>query len=119
MPKQDCGDILAEGMDYLSMTMLVNIYGKLRELSILGHASIKLIDVDVNSHQRNSRLKEMRRRGMFAQLEQEESKGYLDTTKTAEFVVRAVLDEYEILESSSDLSPLYAVSKASMQYDAR
>lgn len=119
MPKQDCGDILAEGMEYLSMTMLVNIYGKLRELSILGHASIKLIDVDVNSHQRNSRLKEMRRRGMFAQLEQEESKGYLDTTKTAEFVVRAVLDEYEILESSSDLSPLYAVSKASMQYDAR
>ena len=119
MPKQDCGDILAEGMEYLSMTMLVNIYGKLRELSILGHASIKLIDVDVNSHQRNSRLKEMRRRGMFAQLEQEESKGYLDTTKTAEFVVRAVLDEYEILESSSDLSPLYAVSKVSMQYDAR
>lgn len=95
------------------------MYGKLREMSILGHASVKLIDVDVNSHQRISRLKEMRRRGMFAELEQEESKGYLDTTKTAEFVVRTVLDEYDLLEASSDLSPLYGVSKANMQYDAR
>lgn len=119
MPKLNCGDILQEGMEYLTMTMLVNVYGKLREMSILGHASVKLKDIDVNSHQRNSRLKEMKRRGMLAELEEEENKGYLESTKTAEFVVRAVLDEYELLESSNELSPLYAISKANMQYDAR
>jgi hypothetical protein len=118
-PKLNCGDILQEGMEYLTMSMLVNVYGKLREMSILGHASVKLKDIDVNSHQRNSRLKEMKRRGMLDELEEEESKGYLDITKTAEFVVRAVLDEYDLLESSNELSPLYSISKANMQYDAR
>ncbi|KAL7509187.1 hypothetical protein ACHAXN_006232 [Cyclotella atomus] len=55
---------------------------------------------------------------MLDELEGEESKGYLDITKTAEFVVRAVLDEYDLLESSNELSPLYSISKANMQYDA-
>ena len=119
MPKEGCGDILAEGMMYLSMSMLVNVYGKLREMSILGHASVKFVDLDVNSHQRISRLKEMKRRGMFEELKAEESRGFLDNTKTSESIVRMVLDEYEMCEASSELSPLYSASKANMQYDAR
>ena len=119
LPKEGCGDILKEGMMYLSMAMLVNVYGKLREMSILGHASVKFVDLDVNSHQRISRLKEMKRRGMLEELKIEESKGFLDNTKTSEFVVRMVLDEYEMFEASSELSPIYSVSKANMQYDAR
>ena len=75
MQKEGCGDILAEGMEYLSMAMLCSVYGKLREMSILGHASVKFVDIDVNSHQRISRLKEMKRRGLFEQLAKEEKKG--------------------------------------------
>ena len=57
--KEGCGDILQEGMEYLGMALLVNVYAKLRELSTLGHASVKLIDIDVNSHQSAARKKEM------------------------------------------------------------
>lgn len=115
--KENCGDVLAEGMEYLSMAMLINIYGKLREMSILGHASVKFVDVDVNSHQRTSRLKEMKRRGVLT--DEEANKGYLETTKTAEFVVRTILDEYEMFEASNELSPLMQSNQTNMQYDAR
>ena len=75
MQKEGCGDVLAEGMEYLSMAMLCSVYGKLREMSVLGHASVKFVDIDVNSHQRISRLKEMKRRGLLEQLAKEEKKG--------------------------------------------
>lgn len=48
-----------------------------------------------------------------------QTSGFLDTTKTAEFVVRTVLDEYEMLEASNELSTEYRGSKENMQYDAR
>ena len=50
-------DIMTEGMNNLSLAMLVNIYGKLRKMSILGHASVRVADIDVNSHQSLARKK--------------------------------------------------------------
>ncbi len=111
-------DILTLGINNLSVTMLVNIYGRLREMSLLGHASVMLRDIDVNSHQRNSRMKELRRLKLLKP--EDENKGYLDTTLTAGYIVRAAIDEYEILESSpiTDNGALSQVKKASLEYDA-
>lgn len=111
-------DILTLGINNLSVTMLVNIYGRLREMSMLGHASVKLRDIDVNSHQRNSRLKELRRLHLLKP--DDKNKGYLETTLTAGFIVRAAIDEYEMFESSPFLEngALSTVKKASMEYDA-
>mmetsp|Transcript_5502 Transcript_5502/g.13784 ORF Transcript_5502/g.13784 Transcript_5502/m.13784 type:complete len:1381 (-) Transcript_5502:188-4330(-) len=111
--KEGCGDVLQEGMDYLSMAMLVNVYAKLRELSMLGHASVKLQDIDVNSHQSLARKKELKRLG----LSKTEDEPYLESTKTAGAVVRTVLDEYEMFEASSELSTVFH-TKANMTYDA-
>jgi hypothetical protein len=94
-------DILTEGMAYFSMVMFVNIYGKLREMSILGNVSVKLTDIDVNSHQYFARKKEMKRRGL---LKADAAHFYLDNTRTSQFVVQAALEESEMLESSSDFS---------------
>lgn len=111
-------DILTLGISNLSVIMLVNIYGRLREMSMLGHASVKLRDIDVNSHQRNSRLKELRRLHLLKP--KDKNKGYLETTLTAGFIVRAAIDEYEMFESCSLLEngALSTVKKASMEYDA-
>ena len=109
-------DILTLGINNLSVTMLVNIYGRLREMSLLGHASVMLRDIDVNSHQRNSRMKELRRLQLLNP--EEENKGYLETTLTAGYIVRAAIDEYEILDSSPVNGALSHVKKASLEYDA-
>ena len=58
--KENCGDILQEGMDYLSQALLAGVYGRLRELSLLGLVHVKLVDIDVNSHQALARKKEMK-----------------------------------------------------------
>lgn len=83
--KEDCGDVLQEGQEHLSMAMLVNVYAQLRELSMLGLASVKLVDIDVTSHQSISRKKEMKRRlGVL----EEDDDSYLAHTKTAGAIVR-------------------------------
>jgi len=111
-------DILTMGINNLSVTMLVNIYGRLREMSLLGHASVRLRDIDVNSHQRNSRMKELKRLNLLKP--EDENKGYLETTMTAGYIVRAAIDEYEMFESTSCIEngALCQVKKACMEYDA-
>jgi len=112
--KESCGDVLQEGMDNLSISLLVSVYGKLRELSVLGFASVKLVDIDVNSHQSVARRKEMIRRGM--KVSNDDS--YLKNTKTAGAIVRTVLDEYDM--SKAQLSrPLNWSNQAALDYDAR
>lgn len=81
--KEDCGDILAEGMEYNSMCLLVNVYSRLRELSVLGHASVKLVDIDVASHQSIARKKAMIEQGLLKP--QSEEVRYLETSKPASF----------------------------------
>ena len=115
--KQDCGDLLAEGSEHLSMAMLVNIYGKLREMSLLGHVSVKLRDIDVNSHQYNSRKKELKRLGRWTAAD--EAKGYLDTTRKAGFIVRAVMDEHELFEADHARGANNDINQSLLTYDAR
>ncbi len=115
--KQDCGDLLAEGIEHLSMAMLVNIYGKLREMSLLGHVSVKLRDIDVNSHQYNSRKKEMKRLGEWTAVD--EAKGYLDSTINAGFIVRCVMEEAELFEAEHTRGAENEFSHALLEYDAR
>jgi len=115
--KQDCGDLLAEGIEHLSMAMLVNIYGKLREMSLLGHVSVKLRDIDVNSHQYNSRKKELKRLGRWTAAD--EAKGYLDTTRKAGFIVRTVMDEHELFEADHARGADSDIKHALLAYDAR
>jgi len=108
-------DILTEGMNHLSKVMLVNIYGRLRELSVLGHTSSKLIDIDCNSHQSLMRNRELKRLGMLKP--EDEFKPYIENTRTARFVVQHVLDEYEMLEMANQFSS-FSYGKASLDYDA-
>jgi hypothetical protein len=115
--KQDCGDILAEGIEHLSMAMLINIYSKLREMSLLGHVSVKLRDIDVNSHQYNSRKKELKRLGHWTAAD--EAKGYLDSTRKAGFIVRAVMDEHELFEADHARGADNDIKHALLAYDAR
>ena len=82
--KEDCGDILAEGMQYNSMCLLVNVYSRLRELSVLGHASVKLVDIDVASHQSIARKKAMIEQGLLKPPQSDEIR-YLETSKPASF----------------------------------
>ena len=49
--------------------MLALLYRKLREMSLLGHVSVKLRDIDVNSYQAISRQKESLRRGLMTEEE--------------------------------------------------
>ncbi|KAL7547437.1 hypothetical protein ACHAWF_010731 [Thalassiosira exigua] len=114
--KEGCGDVLQEGMDHLSMAMLVNVYAKLRELSTLGHASVKLAEIDVNSHQSLAKRKEMIRRGLLPEQDSGEPR-YFDRTKTAGAVVRTVLDEYEMFQASNELPTVFG-SSAAVAYDA-
>ena len=107
-------DILTEGMSCLSTVMLINIYRKLRELSILGHTSSKLIEIDCNSHQMLMRQKEQKRLGILKP--QDEHKPYINNTRAARFVVQHVLDEYEMLETTSSSNSF--VNKVNMDYDA-
>lgn len=109
-------DVLTEGMNYLSMVMLVKLYGKLRELSVLGFTSSKLIDIDVNSHQSLARQKEKKRLGMKAE---DESKPYIDKTRTARFVVQEVLDEYDMFETSNELCAQAYKANIHIDYEAR
>ena len=115
--KPDCGDLLAEGIEHLSMAMLVNIYGKLRELSLLGHVSVKLRDIDVNSHQHNSRKKELKRLGCWTEVD--EAKKMLDTTRTAGFIVRTVMDETELFEADHARGADNGIKHTLLAYDAR
>jgi len=108
-------DILAEGMNNLSKVMLVNIYGRLRELSVLGHTSSKLIDIDCNSHQSLMRNRELKRLGMLKP--EDEFRPYVENTRTARFVVQHVLDEYEMLEMANQFSS-FSYGKANLDYDA-
>jgi len=108
-------DILTEGMNHLSKVMLVNIYGRLRELSVLGHTSSKLIDIDCNSHQSLMRNRELKRLGMLKP--KDEFRPYVENTRTARFVVQHVLDEYEMLEMANQFSS-FSYGKASLDYDA-
>ena len=109
-------DVLTEGMNHLNMTMIVSLYGKLREMSLLGYASVKFVDIDVNSHQSLARKKEMKRLGLPCL----DSDLYLDNTREAEFIVRAVLDEYEMFEMSLELAKsLKQNSLSHMVHDAR
>lgn len=99
------------------MAMLVNIYGKLREMSLLGHVSVKLRDIDVNSHQYNSRKKELKRLGEWTAAD--EAKGYLDNTRKAGFIVRSVMDEAELLEAEHARGGQNEFNHALLKYDAR
>ena len=108
-------DVLTEGMDYLSLVMLVKLYGKLRELSVLGFTSSKLIDIDVNSHQSLARQKEMKRLG----LRNDESKPYIDNTRTARFVVQHILDEYDMFATSNELCGQTYRANIHIDYEAR
>ena len=74
-------NILTEGQYYLSMSMLVYVYGLLRETSLLGHTEITFDEVDVNSSQSESRM--------------DKSHRYLANTKSAGFIIRVVMDELE------------------------
>lgn len=74
-------NILTEGQYYLSMSMLVYVYGLLRETSLLGHTEITFDEVDVNSSQSESRM--------------DKSHRYLNNTKSAGFIIRVVMDELE------------------------
>lgn len=74
-------NILTEGQYYLSMSMLVYVYGLLRETSLLGHTEITFDEVDVNSSQSESRMGKSHR--------------YLNNTKSAGFIIRVVMDELE------------------------
>lgn len=114
--KETHGDVLTDGMTHLSMAMLVIIYGKLREMSLLGHASVKLIDIDVNSHQNLARKKELKRLGLLNP--KNDSDLYLDNTRPAEFVVRSVLDEYSQFEMSQEIDALNQVKTTNAVYDA-
>ena len=109
--KESCGDILQEGMDYLSQALLVSVYGKLRELSLLGLVHVKLVDIDVNSHQSLARKKEMKRRGLNVPKDD----SYLKNTKTAGAVVRSVLDEYNMFKDDMTSKS----TRAALEYDAR
>ena len=109
--------LLDDGIHYLSMSMLALQYRKLREMSLLGHVSVKLRDIDVNSYQLLSRLKELKRRGLLTP--EEESKGFLDRSLTAEFIVRTVLDECQMFNESTDLLSLNPIDQATAEYDAR
>ena len=105
-----CMQITSTVFCYLSNT-------KLREMSILGHISVKLVDIDVNSHQKIARDKERRRLGLHSA--GETSRAYMEHTRTSRFVVQAVLDEYQMIEASNNFYSLNQAQKASMAYDAR
>jgi hypothetical protein len=107
--------VLDEGLSHLSVAMLALLYRKLREMSLLGHVSVKLRDIDVNSHQAISRQKELSRRGLMT--EAEKCKGLLDRTRTASFVIRA--DECQMFKESADLLPLNTIDRVTANYDAR
>ena len=109
--------LLDEADCHLSMAMLALLYRKLREMSLLGHVSVKLRDIDVNSYQAISRQKEMKRRGLMTP--EEESKGLLDRTLTSAFIVRTVLDEYQMFKESTDLLSLNPIDQVTADYDAR
>ena len=109
--------LLDDGIKYLSMSMLALQYRKLREMSLLGHVSVKLRDIDVNSYQLISRLKELKRRGLLTP--EEEKKGFLDRSLTAEFIVRTVLDECQMFNESTDLLSLNPIDQTTAEYDAR
>jgi len=74
-------NVLTEGEYYLSMSMLVYVYGLLRQTSLLGHTEISFDEVDVNSSQSESRM--------------DKSHRYLNKTKSAGFIIRVVMDELE------------------------
>jgi hypothetical protein len=74
-------NVLTEGQYYLSMSMLVYVYGLLRQTSLLGHTEIPFDEVDVNSSQSESRMGKSHR--------------YLNNTKSAGFIIRVVMDELE------------------------
>ena len=112
--KASCGDVLQEGIDNLSISLLVSVYGKLRELSVLGFASVKSVDIDVNSHQSVARRKEMIRRGM--KVSNDDS--YLNNTKTAGAIVRTALDEYEMAKTQLS-TPTNWSNQVALDYDAR
>ena len=109
--------LLDEGLSHLSMAMLALLYRKLREMSLLGHVSVKLRDIDVNSYQAISRQKESLRRGLMT--EEEKRKGLLDRTRTASFIIRAVLDECQMFKESTDLLHLNPIDRVTASYDAR
>jgi hypothetical protein len=110
-------NILEEGIEHLSIAMLVLLYRKLREMSMLGHVSAKLRDIDVNSYQAISRQKELKRCGLMPA--EEESKGYLDRTQTCSFIVRTVQDEHQMFHESNYLLPLNPTNELAAEYDAR
>ena len=59
----------------------------------------------------------MKRRGLMTA--EEESKGLLDRTKTAGFIVRTVLDECQMFKESTDLLSLNPIDQVTAEYDAR
>lgn len=82
-------NIMTEGQYYLSMSMLVYVYGLLRQTSLLGHTEISFDEVDVNSSQAESRRNISHR--------------YLSNTKSAGFIIRVVMDELEKKGAFSDV----------------
>ena len=82
-------NIMTEGQYYLSMSMLVYVYGLLRQTSLLGHTEISFDEVDVNSSQAESRRNKSHR--------------YLNNTKSAGFIIRVVMDELEKKGAFSDV----------------
>mmetsp|Transcript_7656 Transcript_7656/g.15599 ORF Transcript_7656/g.15599 Transcript_7656/m.15599 type:complete len:1368 (-) Transcript_7656:213-4316(-) len=82
-------NIMTEGQYYLSMSMLVYVYGLLRQTSLLGHTEITFDEVDVNSSQAEARMNKSHR--------------YLNNTKSAGFIIRVVMDELEKKGAFSDV----------------
>jgi len=96
-------DILAEGQDYLSISMLVYMYSILRETCRMGHTRVKMEEIDVHSFQSH-------REGLPTR--------YLDpsSTKTAGSIVRNVIDELERTDENSKENGV-AMDKKSRKYE--
>lgn len=86
-------------------------------MSLLGHVSVKLRDIDVTSHQYNSRKKELKRLKCWTAAD--EAKGYLDRTRKAGFIVRSVMDEHDLFEAEYARGGENEVKRAHLAYDAR
>lgn len=80
LDEPDCDlDILAEGRYFVALSMLIYMYSRLRENSILGYTKIDFDEVDVNKKEDDGMSK----------------LHYLHNTRSVGFIVRVVIDELE------------------------
>jgi len=96
-------DILTEGQYYLGISMLVYMYSHLRETCRMGHTLVKMKDIDVNSHQ--------------SQYSNGTKNKYLSFTKTAESIVRVVVDEFACTDDDEEENDL--IGEEDKEYEKR